>query len=99
MIKAFNVRTPLQLRALYEIKTDGNRMMDSVARVWKREGILQSANYSNPAPENWARVEFNTDERKCRVYKCFGRRDEQIGSLPYNRALKYCRENLEQISK
>ena len=99
MIKAFSVRTPLQLRALYEIKTDGNRMMDNVARVWKREGILQSAHYSNPMPENWARVEFDTAERRCSVYKCVGRRDEQIGTLPYSRALKYCRENLEQIGK
>lgn len=99
MIKAYNVRTPIQLRALYGIKTDGNRTMESVARVWARECILQSANWRNPAPENWARVEFDTAERKCRVYKCFGRRDEQIGTLPYNRALKYCRENLEQICR
>lgn len=99
MIKAYSVRTPIQLRALYEIKTDGNRMMENVARIWTRESILRSANHLNLAPEDWARVEFDTIERKCRVYKCFGRRDGLIGTLPYNRALKYCRENLEQISK
>lgn len=93
-IHVYIVHSPEQLMALYELRRDGNRMMENLARVWRAQRVLASANYRNPEPVDWARVEIDTAERKARVYKRFGRAESQIGMLPYGRALAYCKEHL-----
>ena len=85
------VETPDQLLALYALRKDGNRMIENLARVWRSE----IASGRTPPPINWARVEFETSGRKCRVFKRFGQKGDGIGMLPYNKALAYCREKLK----
>lgn len=94
-INRYIVSEPDQLTALYAMKPNGNRMMENYARVWRAQMKAAEKNQAAAMPAGWARIEFDTKVRKCRVYKCFSRTGEPIGMLPYNKALAYCKEHLE----
>lgn len=95
MIKRYPIETPEQLRALYALEPVGNLGMDNLARVWKAQDVLRSANHGNPPLPSMAYIDFDTIPRRATVYKTIHGKVEAIGRMPYNKALKYCRENLE----
>ena len=46
-----------------------------------------------------AYIEFDTKLRKAIVCKTINGRDECVGMMPYNKAIKYCKENLRLLVK
>lgn len=94
MIKRYQIDTPEQLRTLYALHPAGNLRMDCLARVWRAQNVLRSANHTNPPIPSMAYVEFDTKLRKTVICKTVNGHDECIGAMPYNKALKYCKENL-----
>ena len=90
MIKRYQIDTPDQLRALYALHTAGNPRMDCLARVWRAQD-------ANPPTPSMAYIEFDTKLRKAIVCKTINGRDECVGMMPYNKAIKYCKENLRLV--
>ena len=44
-----------------------------------------------------AYIEFDTKLRKAIVCKTINGRDECVGTMPYNKAIRYCKENLRLV--
>ena len=97
MIKRYQIDTPDQLRALYALHTAGNPRMDCLARVWRAQDVLRSANHANPPTPSMAYIEFDTKLRKAIVCKTINGRDECVGTMPYNKTIRYCKENLRLV--
>lgn len=95
MVKRYQIDTPEQLRALYALYPTGNLRMDCLARVWRAQDALRSANRANPPTPSMAYVELDTRLRRAIVYKTINGRDECIGVLPYNKGVRYCKVNLQ----
>lgn len=74
-----------------ERKPDDGKLCAGMASANEGSGKKPGGGYAR----GWARIEFDTKARKCRVYKRFSRTGEPIGMLPYNKALAYCKEHLE----
>lgn len=98
-VKRYAVETPEQLIALYEIKPEGHRSMLMLAKVWRAERVrrqnCKATRGIDPGPIVRVRVCFDTGKRRCDIIR-FGRSGSIIntsGTLPYNDALRYCREN------
>ena len=94
MVKRYPIEKPWQLRELYALHPAGNPRMDCLARVWRAQDALRSANHANPPIPSMAYVEFDTKLRRTIVCNTINGRNECIGTMHYNKALKYCKENL-----
>ena len=97
MVKRYMIETPGQLRELYALHPAGNPRMDCLARVWRAQDALRSANHANPPIPSMAYVEFDTRLRRAIVCKTINGRDECVGTMPYNKAIRYCKENLRLV--
>lgn len=92
-VNQYLIETPEEVQALYEIKRVGNHSMLMLTKVWRAERARRQASRRPfTGPIFRITVEFHTETRKCMVIK-WNRIPETIGCLPYNEALKYCREN------
>lgn len=93
--KGFWIETPSQLKALYELRRGTCPKVHALAQVWGAEAArITSAQTGGAKPIFRVYLLFETEFRWC----SFVRIDAQgkhirIGELPYNSALRYCREN------
>lgn len=98
MAKCFVFKTPDQLKEAVSLRRDGvgPSQILNTAKVW-------SAVCRQKGKTTWDGricVEFSTEgrERKAVIFR-YGTNNEKhiLGELKYNAALKWCRENLEEM--
>lgn len=99
MLKRYRIDTPAQLRTLHALRPDKNLRMAKLARAWHYADVVRSANADNPPQTSMACITFDTRTRKATVWQTTGGREIPIGTLGYNKALQWCRDNLQRTDE
>ena len=89
MLKTYTIKSAEQLESLNEFLHDDGKGK-AFARVWK----VQQRQGKNEGSIK-AVVQFDTKTRVANAYREIHGKRELLGAVPYNKALRHCKEHFE----